>query len=265
MPNKPTDRGDGYQKYRAADGCWRPPRPEGLARLLARAGYGARPRTTQIVQAGRVQIDGEVETDPGAAVSARSEVLLDGVKLCEAPRRYLVMNKPPGVECQIDGSGNRGLALLLPEDGVGLEVAGRMDPRSSGVLLLSNDLRWNRLVAESETLERVFHVLVRGQVTTLVLDMLRGGLTIPSQGTLRPSAVEVVQEQEARTMVAVTLRGDHARKVRAAFSSLRCDVKSVTLVAMGPVTLGSLVRGRLRDLDPDEQRQLLPPDVRGSR
>jgi len=265
MAKQTPDRGVGYHKYRAADGCWRPPRPEGLARVLAKAGYGARPRTVEIVQAGRVQIDGKVVSDPGAAVAPASVVLLDEEPLTEAPRRYLVLNKPSGLECQLRGGGSRDLTHMMPVDAVGLEVAGRMDARNSGLLLISNDLRWNRLVAESELLERVFHVLVTGVVTSLVLDVLRAGINIQNQGTLRPRKVKIVRQADGRALVAVALRGDHARKVRAAFASLRCEVETLTLAEVGPVNVDDLSRGSVRDLSPEEQRQLLPPDARGSR
>ncbi len=66
-PDERTMNGDGQEggrlrlataAYRAADGRWRPPRAEGLARVLAKAGYGARARAADMGRAGRVTVDG---------------------------------------------------------------------------------------------------------------------------------------------------------------------------------------------------------------
>ncbi len=253
-----------YDAYRAPDGCWRPPRPEGLARVLAKAGYGARPRAEDLVRSGRVRVNGKVETDPGCKICVDSDLILDGEPLCEAPRRYLALHKPPGCECQVVGAGSRGLGILLPAASVGLEPAGRLDARGGGLLLLSNDLRWNQHVAESDRLERRFEVVVSGQMNSMALDVVRAGISLTNQGAFRPDRVELLVQDGGQARLLVALRGDHARKVRLAFASLLYEVLSLTRVGIGPVELDALARGRHRDLTPDELRQLEPPQEEGS-
>jgi len=264
MAKHSADRGSSRDRYRAADGRWRPPRPEGLARLLSRAGYGARPRTEAMVRQGRLRVDGEVVTDPGFKITSESDVRLDEAPLREAPRRYLALNKPPGCECQIDGPGWRGLAHLLPADAVGLEPAGRLDARTGGLLLISNDQEWNRHVSESTTLERCYEVQVSGQMNAMVLDVIEAGISLPNRGLFRPHRAELLDQEGDRARVLIALRGDHIRKVRAAFGSLLYEVLRLTRVSIGPVVLGALPRGRHRDLTDDECRQLWPPPPKGA-
>lgn len=265
MAKHPADRGSSRDGYRAADGRWRPPRPEGLARLLARAGYGARPRTEAMVRQGRLRVDGQVVTDPGLKITRESEVWLDEAPLCEAPRRYLALNKPPNCESQIDGTGWRGLAHLLPADAVGLEAAGRLDTRTGGLLLISNDQDWNRHASESSTLERCYEVEVSGQMNAMVLDVIEAGISLPNRGLFRPHRAELLAQEGNRARVLIALRGDHVRKVRAAFGSLLFEVIQLTRVSIGPVQLGTLPRGRHRDLTEDERQQLAPPPPKGGR
>jgi 23S rRNA pseudouridine2605 synthase len=264
MAKHPPDRGSSRERYRAVDGRWRPPRPEGLARLLARAGYGARPRTEAMVRVGRVQVDGQVVTDPGLQITGQSDVLLDGAPLCEAPRRYLALNKPAAAESQVDGSGWRGLAHLLPADAVGLEPSGRLDTRTGGLLLISNDLDWNRHASESATLERCYEVLVTGQMNTMVLDVIEAGILLPNRGLFQPHRAELLAQEGSQARVLVALRGDHVRKIRAAFGSLLFEVVALTRVSIGPVCLGAVPRGCHRELTEDERRQLTPPPDKGS-
>ncbi|MEZ4388235.1 MAG: S4 domain-containing protein [Candidatus Krumholzibacteriia bacterium] len=251
-------RGQNDGAYRAADGRWRPPRPEGLARVLAKAGYGARPRAEALVRSGRVEVDGRAVTDPGVSVTLSSDIRLDGAPLREAPRRYLAVHKPAGVESQLGCGGLRALERLLPPDAVGLEPAGRLDARSAGLLLVSNDLRWNQHVCESENLERRYEVLVRGHMRSGVLDVVQAGISLPSQGAFRPDRVELLGREGEDVRLLVVLRGDHARKVRVAFASLRFDVVSLSRVGIGPVSLATVVRGRARDLTAEERHLLAP-------
>lgn len=247
--------------YRAHDGRWRPPRPEGLARVLAKAGYGARPRTEAICRDGRVTVDGITVTDPGACITRDSVIVLDGAPLVEAPRRYLALHKPPGHECLI--SGGRSLERLLPDDAIGLEPAGRLDVRATGLLLLSNDLSWNQHISGSPDLERRYEVVVSGHVSEIQLDVMLAGIVLSGRGTFRPERVELIGESVSESRVLVALRGDHARKVRAAFTSLLLEVTRLTRVGIGAVSLGDLRGGHHRDLTAREQQALMPASPGG--
>jgi 23S rRNA pseudouridine2605 synthase len=260
-PGSPSD----YDRYRTADGLWRPSRPEGVARLLAKAGYGARPRAEDIVRAGRVTIDGAVATDPGQPVTPDSEVMLDGEVLREAPRRYLVLHKPPGYDCQPRSRAVRSITRLLPGDAIGLEPAGRLDTRGSGLLLVSNDQRWNTHVAGAEDLERRYEIRVSGQVTEIMLDVLRGGIAVPNKGAFRPERIDVVRTEAGTTVLAIALREGHARRVRAAFGSVRCEVEHMTRTGLGPLSLGDLRVGAWRALNVNELESLSPPAAGSSR
>ena len=246
--NRPRD-------YRCRDGAWRPPRPEGLARVLAKAGYGSRPRAEEMVGLGRVAVDGVVVTDPGHAVDRGSDIRLDGEVLREAARRYLVMHKPAGVACAPTGS-HRWIGHFLPRDAVGLEPVGRLDNRNRGLLLVTNDQWWRTAVAQSESLPRRYRVTVAGAVPPLALDLMRAGVAVPGQGRFRPTELQLVATDSQRTVVDVTLPGSHHRAVAAAFQMLRHEVMAVVRTGLGPVRLGDLAAGEWRDLTPDEVQQL---------
>jgi len=247
-----------YGAYRRPDGTWRPPRPEGLARVLAKAGYGARPRAEQLVRTGRVTVAGRAVRDPGQPVRPEDEIPLDGAPLREVARAYLVLHKPRGVDCQERHHSHRWVGDLLPGDLVGLEPAGRLDTRARGLLLVSNDLWWNARVAGSEALERRYEVVVRGQVNSIALELVRGGVSLPSQGMFRPQRVRVLLEDARQTVLEVVVRGGHHRQVRAVFTTLRHDVLSLSRTGLGPVDLGELVPGAHRALTATEVSRLVP-------
>ncbi len=245
-----------YARYRRSDGTWRPPRAEGLARILAKAGYGARPRAAQLVQAGRVAVAGKVVRDPARAVEPDLAITLDGEPLREAPRLYLALHKPRGVDCQERPHAGRWIGDLLPPEAVGLEPAGRLDPRARGLMLVSNDLWWNARVAEATDLERRYQIVVRGSIDRMALDLVRTGVSLPSQGTVRPLWVQVRQETGRQTTVEVAVRGGHHRQIRTVFTTLRYEVLSMVRSGFGPLDLEALAPGASRPLTPVEVQQL---------
>ncbi len=85
-----AQRKDDFEKARQ----WHPEKLEGLARTLARAGYGSRNRTAEIVRSGRVRLDSKVVVDPSAPVEPQQTIELDGKPLIEAMRRYFAFHKP---------------------------------------------------------------------------------------------------------------------------------------------------------------------------
>ncbi len=99
----------------------------------------------------------------------------------------------------------------------------------------------------------------------MVLDVIRAGIILPSQGQFRPDTVEVVTESPRQTRLAVSLRGDHARKIRAAFTSLRFEVVIMVRTGLGPVSLGTMPRGRWWEITPAERDEMAPPQARGPR
>jgi len=244
------------REYRCADGSWRPPRAEGLARVLAKAGYGARTRTEDLVRAGRVAVDGRVASDPATAVEPGQEIRLDGNLLCEAPRRYVAMSKPSGADCQARRGVGRSVHDYLPADAVGLEPAGRLDARARGLLLLSNDQWWNTRVAQDPTLERTYEVLVSGTVSTVELDVIRAGMILPSLGSFKPVRADVLAEEDQRTRLVMVLRGGQQRQIRPVLITLRHEVLWLVRTGIGAVTLKGLHPGQWRELTDAEVRQL---------
>jgi 23S rRNA pseudouridine2605 synthase len=255
----PREKRRRLRDYRCSDGSWRPPRAEGLARVLAKAGYGARPRTEALVRAGRIAVDGQVELDPSRPVERAHELCLDGALLREAPRRYLLLHKPAGVECQERAHAGSWVGDYLPDDAVGLEPAGRLDARARGLLLFSNDLGWNDEISSDRSLERRYEIVVRGAVSSMVLDVVRAGVSLPGQGVFRPQRVELLVAEEDRSTLRLHVRGGHHRQVRAVFTVLRHDVLSIVRWGLGAVDLATTPPGAWRDLDPEEIRQLATP------
>lgn len=232
---------------------WHPPRKMGLARALQQAGWGTRRQTELLVQSGRVDLDGEACTDPRAAVDTASTIALDGRPLAAVRFRYYAFHKPARVVCvPSDGPNRRLVAEFLPGDVPGLRAAGRLDGKTTGLLLVSNDPAWNTAVVGSARLEQEYRVQLEGLMTDLEIGVLSAGVHVPNLGVFRPLSVRIIERLAGRTVLALVVREGKIRQARRMFSTLRHKIVLLRRVRIGEIRLGELAAGALRPLTDEE-------------
>lgn len=238
---------------------WTPERPMGLSRALMKAGYGTRRWADEVVTAGRVRVGDTVVKDPLRMIEVGAEVFLDNRPLMKVTRCYYVFHKPLRVVCrEEDGPGRRLVSDYYPTDAVGLRTAGRLDARTSGLLLVSNDGDWITRVTGPAACEHEFMVRVEGEVSEMQLTVIDAGIVLPGLGTFRPVNVRVLSCEGGRTNLSITLHGGQSRQMRRMLATLRHKVTMVRRVRLGGVKLGDLAAGGLRPLTPEEIASFAP-------
>ncbi len=232
---------------------WKPARAMGLARALMKAGYGTRKQTTEMVITGRVAIGDDVVRDPNHMLEPGTQVILDGEPLARLRPSYYAVHKPVRVVCSVsDGPERRLVSDYFPRDVPGLKTAGRLDSRTSGLLLISNDNRWNNLVTGSKQMEQEFRVQVEGELTEIEIGVMIAGVHLPNLGLFRPLSVKVVEILNGRTVVNLVVGEGRVRQVRRMLSTLRHKVVLVRRTRIGGIRLGDLPAGGVRHLTPGE-------------
>ena len=228
---------------------WHPARRMGLARALQQAGWGTRKQTELLVASGRVGIDGEVCRDPRTAVDRGSVIAVDGRPLAAVRFRYYAFHKPGRVVCaSSDGPNRRLVAEFLPGDVPGLRAAGRLDGKTTGLLLISNDPGWNAAVAGNTRLEQEYRLQLEGELTDPEFSVLTAGVHLPNLGVFRPLSVRIIERMAGRTVLAMVVREGKIRQVRRMFSTLRHKIVLLRRVRIGEIRLGELSAGSLRPL-----------------
>src|SRR5207244_3742388 len=113
---------------------------ERLQKVLARAGFGSRRACDELIDAGRVTVDGTVAVLGRRVHPGRDHVAVDGVPVSiqEGLVRYL-LNKPAGVVTTAsDPQGRPTVVELVPEEPRVFPV-GRLDADTEGLLIMTND------------------------------------------------------------------------------------------------------------------------------
>jgi len=236
-----------------------------LQKLLAQSGVASRRKCEELMLAGEVEVDGEVVTRLGTKVDPRTAVIrVSGRRLPPAsPHAYLVLNKPRGVVSTMsDPEGRPSLTDVLeeraPEYGRLFHV-GRLDTDTSGLLLLTNDGDFaHRMAHPSYEVDKTYVAEVDGDLKKAVVQRLLDGVTL-DDGPVSVSAARIVTRGPGGrgTIVELVIHEGRNRIVRRLLDHVGHPVRRLTRTAFGPVSLGQLKAGDVRELTNDELGELL--------
>lgn len=233
---------------------------ERLQKVLAAAGVASRRVVEQYMLAGRVSVNGETVTELGRRIDpAVDRVEVDGQAVQLDPgKRYLMLNKPTGVVSTLaDEHGRPDLRRWTDELEERVYNVGRLDADTSGLLLLTNDGELAHVLAHpSFGVEKTYIATVRGTPTAPTLKRLREGIEL-DDGPIRADRIRIINESRGRAMVELTLHSGRNRIVRRMLDAVGHPVQELVRRQFGPLHLGSLQVGRIRDLDTVETGRLL--------
>ncbi len=230
-----------------------------LQRVLAQAGLGSRRACEELIEQGRVEVDGRTVRVQGMKVDPESAVVrVDGVRIATAPdKTYLALNKPAGVVSTMsDPEGRRCLGDYVRERDGRLFHVGRLDADTEGLLLLTNDGELaHRLAHPSYGVLKTYLAELQGPVARDVGRQLREGVEL-EDGRASADSFRVVGQASGRVMVELVLHEGRKHIVRRLLAAVGHPVQRLVRTRIGPVVLGDLRPGRSRPLRRDELGEL---------
>ena len=229
-----------------------------IQKYLSQAGRASRREAERLMQAGRVEVNGEVVTELGSkVVPGRDTVAVDGRVVEEAPTRWILFHKPPGaLTTRDDPHHDETVYDLLPEELHGLSYVGRLDLDAEGLLLFTNDGDTaHELQHPSNEVEREYWLEVAGTVGDDAVRALRKGVEL-DDGLARAKKVHSVHPGPVTSELHLVLTEGRNREVRRMLSHVGHAVMRLRRVRFGPVELGDLPRGKWRELKPTEVKAL---------
>ncbi|MCH4562783.1 pseudouridine synthase [Halomonas sp. EGI 63088] len=206
-----------------------------------------------------VRVDGEVVKNPATQVDERSVVTWNGERLALVGLRYVMLNKPSGVEC----SARRGLYPLVRElidlpHVERLQTVGRLDVDTTGLVLLTDDGQWShRVTSPRRRCGKVYRVSL---ADPLVGDALAHAVTRFAEGielegeekTTRPAELVMRSATEAE----LTLHEGKYHQVKRMFAAIGHHVEALHRESIGPLVLDErLAPGEWRELTEAEVAQ----------
>jgi 23S rRNA pseudouridine2605 synthase len=229
---------------------------ERLQKVLARAGLGSRRACEELIEDGRVEVNGEVATLGRRVDPEHDRVTLDGVTIpVRAGLVYYLLNKPAKVVTTArDPEGRPTVLDLVPAEPRVFPV-GRLDWDTEGLLLLTNDGDLaHGLTHPSRGVPKAYLAEVAGIPGRAALRRLREGVDL-EDGRTAPARVRVVQSTPAGSAVEIVIHEGRNRQVRR-----MCEAVGHPARRLVRTRFGTLVDNRLT---PGEWRALSSAEIRG--
>ena len=239
-----------------------------LQKALAHAGVASRRACEALITGGRVTVNDEVVRELGTRIDPELDVVsVDGVPVqLDVSKLYFVLNKPRGVVSTMsDEQGRPDLREFVETVGERLYNVGRLDTDTSGLLVLTNDGELaHRLAHPKFGVQKTYIAKVRGLVTPATIQKLRDGIELEDGPIKVDSAKLLPGAGPKHSLVEVTLHSGRNRIVRRMLADVGHPVEELVRRQFGPLHLGTLRVGDMRELSHAERGALLNASVGGS-
>jgi 23S rRNA pseudouridine2605 synthase len=227
---------------------------ERLQKILAHAGVTSRRKAEEMIQQGRVSVNGHIITELGSKADAREDVIkVDGKKLRTSEHHiYILLNKPKNVMSTSSDPQDRPTVLEYVKGRVKERVypVGRLDFGSEGLIILTNDGEFTKFMTKAGVVPKVYQVKVAGKPTERAIERLSRGVYVDKE-RLAPCEIKPFKGGE-NPWYEVTLHQGRNQQIRRMFLSIGHPVEKLRRVKIGFLEDDKLRPGEWRFLTEQE-------------
>lgn len=229
-----------------------------LQKYLAECGVASRRKSEELIAAGKVKVNGVTALIGDKVSPKHDKVTVSGKKVVSVKKNvYILLNKPRGfITTMNDEHDRKCVAELVKDINTRVYPVGRLDRESEGLLIMTNDGEFtNALTHPSKHVSKTYRVTIRPTITKEQATEFRNGIEIDGRMTA-PADLRVLEAQENRTVVEVTIYEGRNRQIRKMFEALGIEVARLKRTKVGNLKLGMLKQGAYRHLTEDEVSSL---------
>jgi pseudouridine synthase len=227
---------------------------ERLQKILAHAGIASRRKAEEMIEKGRVSVNGHIIAELGSKADPDIDVIkVDGKKIHISSRKiYILLNKPKNVMSTSSDPEGRPTVLEYVKARVKERVypVGRLDFGSEGLIILTNDGEFTKSMTQAGVVAKVYHVKVAGQPAERDIVRLRRGIFYDNE-RLAPCEIDVLKPGD-NPWLTVTLHQGRNQQIRKMFQSIGHPVEKLRRVRIGFLEDAKLHSGDWRYLTDEE-------------
>lgn len=229
-----------------------------LNKYLAHCGICSRRDAVQLIEQGKVKVNGKLATEPGYKVQANDEVVYNNKKVFITKNLvYILLNKPKDYITTSEDPQGRKTVLQLIKTATDQRVypIGRLDRNTSGVLLLTNDGDLTQKLSHpSYEVTKIYEARLDKPLTKNDFEKILNGLKL-EDGEIRVDSLAYADAKD-KSIIGIELHSGRNRIVRRIFEHLGYDVKGLDRVMYANLTKKNVERGKWRYLSEKEIRLL---------
>lgn len=219
---------------------------ERVQKIISNAGIMSRRKAEDFIAAGKVEVNGKVIGLGDKADLKNDKIFVDGVQVRLKRKIYLMFHKP--VDCLTTLSDPKGRKTVF--DIIKLKErlipVGRLDFKTEGLLLLTNDGDWaNKIMHPRYEVKKKYRVYLNKAIGETAVDRLRGGVVL-EDGKTRPAMVRVINSD--RDIIDIRIHEGKNRIVRRMIEKVGYGIKGLIRIEVGGLKLANLPLGKYRKL-----------------
>ncbi|CAM3102794.1 pseudouridine synthase [Prescottella defluvii] len=225
-----------------------------LQKVLAQAGVASRRAAEELIDQGRVEVDGRIVVEQGLRVDPENAIVrVDGIRVVvKKDLVHIALNKPRGWQSTMsDDLGRPCIGDIVSERvsaGQRLFHVGRLDADTEGLILLTNDGDLaHRLMHPSFEVPKTYLATVQGVVDRNVAKTLKTGIEL-DDGPAKVDSFAVMDINGGKSLVKIVLHEGRKHIVRRLLDAVGHPVVRLVRTDIGNVALGDGRPGTLRVL-----------------
>lgn len=224
---------------------------ERLQKVIAHAGIASRRKAEELIEQGRVTVNGKLVTELGVKVSSRDKVEVDGLPIYREEPVYYLFYKPKNTLSAVSDEFDRTVVNdYFPNVKERIYPIGRLDFDTTGLLLMTNDGEFaNLLMHPRYHVEKTYVAKVNAIPTRENLLKLERGVIIDGKKTSKAKARLISQNTKKNSaVVELTIHEGWNHQVKKMFESINCPVIKLKREKFAFLTLDNLQPGMSRPL-----------------
>ncbi len=232
---------------------------ERLQKIIAASGVASRRKAEELIQQGRVKVNGQVVRELGTKAEYSDRIEVDGRLINKEEKVYFLMNKPKNTICSMHDDRDRETIMNYVNEKQRIFPVGRLDYATTGLILLTNDGEFaNMMMHPSHHIPKTYECAINGLISEEQIRELRKGVPLEDGMTL-PAKVAVLSTNEAKkkTVMNITIFEGRNREIRRMMEYFGYDVIRLDRKRYGFLDYGSLHQGEYRKLRMYEVKKLM--------
>lgn len=225
-----------------------------INKYLASLGIASRRKIDELIKFQKVKVN-----QKPISLGQKIDPIKDCITINSVPihpkdsqKVYFILNKPVNVLTTTKDDRGRPTVLDYVKSTARLFPVGRLDFRSSGLVILTNDGRIGNILTHPKYhLPKTYLVNTDSKILPIHLKKLSSGLILNGQKLLKAD-VSIYKEAYNYTILKITLYQGIKRQIRLMFEQLKLNLISLHRISIGPINIGNLKAGHSRLLSPQE-------------
>lgn len=221
-----------------------------LQKYIAHCGYCSRRKAEELIQEGRVKVNGNIVCKLGVSIDSNDNVMVDDIVISKEEKKvYILLNKPCGyVTTAKDQFARLTVLDLLNDIPERIYPVGRLDYNTSGLLILTNDGEFAyKLTHPKHKMSKTYIARIKGMPEKSKLIKFEEGLVIDNKKTA-PAKIKIISKDNNTTTVKITIHEGRNRQIRKMCEVIGHPVLELKRIAIGKLELNELEVGKWRYL-----------------